>query len=309
MRCAKLAKDRGIGGPLLGPSAYFMKSPPVQYHDDEARRMVEEFAAGLSSPDPPQGLTLRQDGVCQRILPLSGTAYSAAYQSGAELPTNVAHYGPDIPTEAELRLLGDLRGKKVLELGCGGAQCSIAFAKQGATAIGVDFSAAQLAFARRLCEREEVRVELRQGDLADLAFLRADSIDLVFSAYAFGYVEDLNRVFRQVHRVLKVGAPAGVQPLPSGLRPDRRRRRSAAARPAVILRPVADRLRLAAASLHRVPPHPLGDLHGPGPGQLPGRPHPRAAAAARTGTGPSTGERRLSMVPRTLIIRARKEGN
>ena len=86
-------------------------------------------------------------------------------------------------------------------------QCSIAFVKQGATAIGVDHSAEQLAFARRLCEREEVRVELRQGDLADLAFVSADSIDLVFSAYAFGYVEDLNRVFRQVHRVLKVGAP------------------------------------------------------------------------------------------------------
>lgn len=46
LRCAKLAKDRGIGGPLLGPSAYFMKSPPVQYHDDEAHRMIEEFAAG-----------------------------------------------------------------------------------------------------------------------------------------------------------------------------------------------------------------------------------------------------------------------
>lgn len=133
--------------------------------------------------------------------------YAAAYQAGADLPTSVAHYGPDIPTEAELHLLGDLRSKRVLELGCGGAQCSIAFAKQGATAIGVDFSAEQLAFARRLCEREEVRVELREGDLADLAFLRADSIDLVFSAYAFGYVEDLGRVFRQVHRVLKVGAP------------------------------------------------------------------------------------------------------
>jgi myo-inositol-1-phosphate synthase len=46
LRCAKLAADRGIGGPLLGPSAYFMKSPPIQYHDDEAHRMVEEFAAG-----------------------------------------------------------------------------------------------------------------------------------------------------------------------------------------------------------------------------------------------------------------------
>ena len=50
LRCAMLAKDRGIGGPLLGPSAYFMKSPPVQYHDDVARQMVEDFAAGLTSP-------------------------------------------------------------------------------------------------------------------------------------------------------------------------------------------------------------------------------------------------------------------
>jgi myo-inositol-1-phosphate synthase len=46
VRCAKLARDRGIGGPLLGPSAYFMKSPPVQYPDDVARRMVEDFIAG-----------------------------------------------------------------------------------------------------------------------------------------------------------------------------------------------------------------------------------------------------------------------
>ena len=42
-RCAKLALDRGIGGPLLGPSSYFMKSPPQQYHDDEAHDLVEEF--------------------------------------------------------------------------------------------------------------------------------------------------------------------------------------------------------------------------------------------------------------------------
>ncbi|HKA03362.1 MAG TPA: inositol-3-phosphate synthase [Acidimicrobiales bacterium] len=46
LRCAKIAKDRGIGGPLLGPSAYFMKSPPVQYRDEDAREMVEAFAAG-----------------------------------------------------------------------------------------------------------------------------------------------------------------------------------------------------------------------------------------------------------------------
>ena len=46
LRCAKLAKDRGIGGPIIGPSAYLMKSPPVQFTDEEARQMVEEFANG-----------------------------------------------------------------------------------------------------------------------------------------------------------------------------------------------------------------------------------------------------------------------
>ncbi|HEX6777690.1 MAG TPA: inositol-3-phosphate synthase, partial [Ktedonobacterales bacterium] len=43
VRCAKLAKDRGIGGALLGPSAYFMKSPAIQYTDEQARLMTEEF--------------------------------------------------------------------------------------------------------------------------------------------------------------------------------------------------------------------------------------------------------------------------
>jgi myo-inositol-1-phosphate synthase len=43
LRCAKLAKDEGIGGALLGPSAYFMKSPAIQYTDEQARLMVEEF--------------------------------------------------------------------------------------------------------------------------------------------------------------------------------------------------------------------------------------------------------------------------
>ena len=48
VRCAKVALDQGLGGPLLGPSAYFMKSPPVQYRDDEARVMVEEFSRSQS---------------------------------------------------------------------------------------------------------------------------------------------------------------------------------------------------------------------------------------------------------------------
>jgi myo-inositol-1-phosphate synthase len=50
VRCAKLALDRGIGGPLIAPSSYFMKSPPVQFTDDIAKRNMEEFIAGDSIP-------------------------------------------------------------------------------------------------------------------------------------------------------------------------------------------------------------------------------------------------------------------
>jgi myo-inositol-1-phosphate synthase len=48
IRCVKLALDSGLGGVLEGPSAYFMKSPPVQHPDDVARNMVEEFIAGYA---------------------------------------------------------------------------------------------------------------------------------------------------------------------------------------------------------------------------------------------------------------------
>ena len=50
VRCAKLALDRGIKGALTAPSSYFMKSPPIQYTDDQARSMVEEFITETSRP-------------------------------------------------------------------------------------------------------------------------------------------------------------------------------------------------------------------------------------------------------------------
>jgi myo-inositol-1-phosphate synthase len=53
VRCAQVARDRGIGGPLLGPSAYFMKSPPVQYTDEVARQMVDSFATGSEAQPAP----------------------------------------------------------------------------------------------------------------------------------------------------------------------------------------------------------------------------------------------------------------
>lgn len=53
VRCAKLGLDRGLSGALVAPSAYFKKSPPVQYTDDVAHRMVEEFIAGKNNETLP----------------------------------------------------------------------------------------------------------------------------------------------------------------------------------------------------------------------------------------------------------------
>lgn len=119
---------------------------------------------------------------------------------------DVARYGPDIPTEAELKLCGNLEGKRVLELGTG-SQAAVAFAKQGAHVVAVDSSSDRLAGLRQRADAEEVKVEFHESDLADIAFVRADSIDLAFSSYAFDDVDDLNRVFRQVHRVLRQDCP------------------------------------------------------------------------------------------------------
>ena len=52
LRCAKLAMDRGISGPIIAPSSYFMKSPPQQFTDDVARRMTEEFINGDAVEQP-----------------------------------------------------------------------------------------------------------------------------------------------------------------------------------------------------------------------------------------------------------------
>jgi myo-inositol-1-phosphate synthase len=69
IRCAKIALDRGIGGALNGPSSYYMKSPPLQFTDDEARELVEAFIRGDESPAPKKrgGAKARHDVLQKNI--------------------------------------------------------------------------------------------------------------------------------------------------------------------------------------------------------------------------------------------------
>lgn len=123
-----------------------------------------------------------------------------------ELIPDTVVYSPGGPTEDELRLCGDVNGKRVLDLGTGNGMNAIALSNQGAHVIALDRSPGQLARARKLAAAMDTRVEWHECDAADLAFLRADSIDLAFAASMLGEVEDIDRLLRQVHRVLRPGA-------------------------------------------------------------------------------------------------------
>lgn len=116
-------------------------------------------------------------------------------------------YGPDIADERSLRLLGIVDDKRILELGAGSGRNAVALARQGARVVSIDPSQQKLDRSRKLAERQEVRLELHRSELADIAFLRADTIDVVVSVYALATVEDIDRVFRQAHRVLRAECP------------------------------------------------------------------------------------------------------
>ncbi len=131
--------------------------------------------------------------------------HSDEYQAAHNIPTRYIHYGPHCPTEDDLLLLGDVSGKNVVELGCGGGQCSIAFAKRGARVIGVDLSEKQLSYARRLASKENVKVKFIKADIEDLSAIPDGSQDIAFSAYAFQYIKNLRKGLDEVYGLLKSG--------------------------------------------------------------------------------------------------------
>lgn len=135
-----------------------------------------------------------------------GTAPAWCFPTGLELPYDRVTYGPAIADEASLRLIGSVEGKRVLDLGSDAGHAAIALAAKGAHVISVDPSPEHLEDVRIACDAREAKVELHQSDLAELAFVRADTIDVVVSIYALSSVDDLDRVFRQVHRVLRTGS-------------------------------------------------------------------------------------------------------
>lgn len=168
-------------------------------HSGPRRSERRHPSAGNLSSRP----ALVRDGEDPRSLP------PASFPHGADGADGVVRLGPDLDHEALERLLaaaGPLDEARVLDLGCGSGSAAVTLARRGARVIGVEASTARLAQARHAAEVADVRVELHHCDLADLAFLRADSIDLVIAIYSLAGVQDLGRVFRQLHRIMRPDA-------------------------------------------------------------------------------------------------------
>lgn len=112
---------------------------------------------------------------------------------------------PEGLREERARLLGDVAGRRVLEIGCGAAAGARWLATQGAAVVAADLSGGMLRQASAAARRSGVTVPLVQCDAMALPFADA-AFDIVFTAFgAVPFVDDSAAVMREVHRVLRPG--------------------------------------------------------------------------------------------------------
>ncbi|MEC3919868.1 class I SAM-dependent methyltransferase [Nocardia sp. CDC160] len=124
---------------------------------------------------------------------------------GVDSPAGEFVWCPEGLHEGDWHLLGDIEGKRILEIGCGSAPCSRWLAAHGAHPVGLDISRAMLDRGLAAMAAGGPRVPLIQAGAEELPFAD-ESFDLACSAFgAVPFVADSGRVMREVHRVLKPG--------------------------------------------------------------------------------------------------------
>jgi ubiquinone/menaquinone biosynthesis C-methylase UbiE len=106
--------------------------------------------------------------------------------------------------DAELGVMGDLRGLDIVELGCGTAYMSAVFARQGARPVGVDITPAQLETARRMMARTGIEFPLVEADAGETG-LPSESFDIAFSEYGASIWVDPDRWVPEAARLLRPG--------------------------------------------------------------------------------------------------------
>jgi len=171
----------------------------------------------VAEPQRPSGsAVLGTAGVARRRVPAADTVRANRRWWDADADRYQAEHGdflgaadfvwcPERLREQEARLLGDVRGRRVLEVGCGAAMCSRWLRSQGARPVGLDLSAGMLRHAVQAAARTGLSVPLVQADAQRLPFADA-CFDLACSAFgAVPFVADSAAVMREVARVLRPG--------------------------------------------------------------------------------------------------------
>jgi SAM-dependent methyltransferase len=165
--------------------------------------------ADVDWPGDPANVVRRDAAAAESVLAMrrwwDGRAEDYYAEHGRFLGDADFVWGPENLREATARLLGEVAGRRVLEIGCGAGQCSRWLRTQGAAPVGIDVSAGQLARGRALNAATGVTVPLVQADAQRLPLGDA-TVDLACSAYgAIPFVTDSAAVMCEVARVLRPG--------------------------------------------------------------------------------------------------------
>jgi ubiquinone/menaquinone biosynthesis C-methylase UbiE/ADP-ribose pyrophosphatase YjhB (NUDIX family) len=189
---------------------------PPELRDPLARIMTDPgYVSEIDWTAPGEGLPLAERPLPEGPPPDNRAAWdavAAAYQKH--------RYGERFgdrlmwsrrASEDELHVMDDVRGKRALVLGCGGGQDVVALANLGAVAIGVDFSPAQVAYARTYAGKRGVdNASFAECDVTDLSRFDDASFDLAVCIHVLEYVEDTALALAEAARVLKPGGTLAI---------------------------------------------------------------------------------------------------
>lgn len=113
-------------------------------------------------------------------------------------------YGPLAQSETDLKLIGDVRGARVLEIGCGSGHSLLYLAQQGASEVwGLDLSHAQIEFASSLLKENGLTPRLFESPMEENPGIPLSYFDLVISIYALGWTVDLPKTLDHIRSYLK----------------------------------------------------------------------------------------------------------
>lgn len=118
-------------------------------------------------------------------------------------------YADKLERELVFRFLGEVRGKRILDVGCGTGNYAIALSKMGARVVGIDASKEMIEYAKKKAKKEGVQVKFLIGEAESLPF-GDSSFDILLSVTACEFLRDMRKVAREMRRVAKEKIVIGI---------------------------------------------------------------------------------------------------